>query len=692
MRELGTGGFATVYEARDATLLSRRVVVKVLHTAQIDDWLLRKFRQEKEALARIDHPGVVAVLDEGTTPENTPFLVMQYVDGGTLRSVVQPGGIEFARAAEIFRQIGSALEAAHTERVFHRDLKPENIMLQPSAGGDRVRLIDFGIAGIADSVYGSGNQSTRIAGTIRYMPPEQMSGEVSAQSDVYAFGAVAFELLAGRPAVDTPMQLVALPTGALERKLRELRPDIPAAAVEIVVKALSADPKQRHTSARELGDRLAAALRPAAASSAPEQPPYQTARSPGDQVEIAHVLFLDLVGYATLAMENQRGLLKQLQDLVRQTPHFLDAERRRDLIALPAGDGMALVFFGDPTSAVECALEIARATGEHPMLKLRMGLNSGPVYRVNDINKNLNVSGGGINLAQRVMDAGDAGHILLSSGMADVLAQVGGWKGWLTDLGEHPVKHGAAIRFYNLCTGGAGNPAWPSTWGKRQPAKGGATRRSAVGAVALALLAGGGWLVYQKMKPLPGPPKPPPVKLELDYSATVQKFKGDKPEGEPHLYASAGVLGEGYGIAIRVSPPEAGYLYILNDGPLPDGSQSLNVLYPAHNTSAQIGAGAAVRIPPTAWMQLDATSGTEKLYLAWSRAPVPQFERAKDQTDALVHGNVVIRAREQLAELQQLLAKYRIPDSQVRTNEDAQKTVLTSEQDVLVHLIRLNHL
>jgi activator of HSP90 ATPase len=91
-------------------------------------------------------------------------------------------------------------------------------------------------------------------------------------------------------------------------------------------------------------------------------------------------------------------------------------------------------------------------------------------------------------------------------------------------------------------------------------------------------------------------------------------------------------------------------------------------------------------------MQLDATSGTEKLYLAWSRAPVPQFERAKDQTDALVHGNVVIRAREQLAELQQLLAKYRIPDSQVRTNEDAQKTVLTSEQDVLVHLIRLNHL
>jgi len=528
------------------------------------------------------------------------------------------------------------------------------------------------------------DESTRVAGTLAYMPPEQLQGEVSARSDIYAFGAVVFELLAGERAVRDPMQLVTMPAGGLERKLRELRSEIPDAAVKIVLKALSENPNNRFGRASEMGDRLAESLRPAEPSTIVTPRPQRP-----DQLEVAHVLFLDLVGYSTLAMEDQRELLRELQDLVRQAPHFVEADKQHDLIALPTGDGMALVFFGDPTAAAECALEIALAIREHPAIKLRMGLHIGPVYRVNDINKNLNVSGGGINLAQRVMDAGDGDHILVSSGMADVLTQVGRWRGWLTDFGEHQVKHGVLMHFYNLYTGEAGNPAWPSKWGKRAPAKGAVSRRWVVGAVAaaaVALAAGG---AYWKLKTPPPPPVAP--KLELDYFVMVQKFKGGKPVDEPQRYANARVLPEGYGISVNVSSPAPGYLYILNDGPLEDRSQAIVVLFPLLGASAQIGAGQDVKIPPTEWMHLDAATGTEKLYLAWSSRPVPEFESLKDRKDLLMSDDVVVRDPDQIAALRTKLTNYQVEGAQISANDNEKKTILTSDKEVLVHLIQLQH-
>src|SRR5437879_6070198 len=173
-------------------------------------------------------------------------------------------------------------------------------------------------------------------------------------------------------------------------------------------------------------------------------------RSP--QLEIAHVLFMDVPGYSLLRMEDQLQLLEQLQGLVRSTPGFARAEAGGELLRLPTGDGMALVFFRDPVTPVQCAMQISSAVRAQPHLKLRMGLHSGPVYRVEDINANANVSGGGINLAERVMDFGDAGHILLSGAMADLLEQVGTWP--IHDLGEYETKHGQRqrLRLYNLYT------------------------------------------------------------------------------------------------------------------------------------------------------------------------------------------------------------------------------------------------
>jgi|HubBroStandDraft_6_1064221.scaffolds.fasta_scaffold00652_3 class 3 adenylate cyclase/tetratricopeptide (TPR) repeat protein len=189
--------------------------------------------------------------------------------------------------------------------------------------------------------------------------------------------------------------------------------------------------------------------------------PTHFAVRPDLATEMAHVLFLDIVAYSRLPMEQQAGVLHRLQELVRQTPEFPRAQKTHRLITLPTGDGMALVFFNDPEAPARCAVELAQTIRAEPGLELRMGIHTGPVYRVADINANRNVAGGGINLAQRVMDCGDGGHILVSQSVADVLGHLDVWKNTLHDLGEAEVKHGVRIHLYNLYNNEAGNPALP---------------------------------------------------------------------------------------------------------------------------------------------------------------------------------------------------------------------------------------
>jgi TolB-like protein/Flp pilus assembly protein TadD len=179
------------------------------------------------------------------------------------------------------------------------------------------------------------------------------------------------------------------------------------------------------------------------------------------QLEIGHVLFVDIVGYSKLLINEQRALLDTLNQIIRNTDEFRSAETAGRLIKIPTGDGMALVFYNSPESAVECALEISRALKEHPQLQLRMGVHSGPISGVIDVNERTNVAGAGINLAQRVMDCGDAGHILLSKRVAEDLDQYGHWQPHLHDLGECEVKHGVRLHIVNLFTEDLGNPQLP---------------------------------------------------------------------------------------------------------------------------------------------------------------------------------------------------------------------------------------
>src|SRR5436309_8422689 len=178
--------------------------------------------------------------------------------------------------------------------------------------------------------------------------------------------------------------------------------------------------------------------------------------------EIGHVLFIDIVGYSKLLINQQSEQLETLRKIVRATEQFRAAEAEEKLLRLPTGDGGALVFRNTPEAPVLCALEISKELRNHPELRIRMGIHSRPVNAVTDLNEQANIAGAGINIAQRVMDCGDAGHILLSRHVAEDLEHYPRWQPYLHDLGEYEVKHGVRVSIVNLYTDDAGNAAVPT--------------------------------------------------------------------------------------------------------------------------------------------------------------------------------------------------------------------------------------
>lgn len=267
-KELGHGGVGTVYLARDRKLHDKPVVVKVLlQTSLQDPWVVQKFQQEKEALARVDHPGVVCILDTGELPDEKPYIVMQYIEGISLREAIkaQPEGLDLERAALIIKQAGAALTAVHGNKIYHRDLKPENIMLQKLARADeQVKIVDFGIAKVKESIIAASTVTgAATAGTIMYMSPEQLHGErITAASDIYAFGVIAYEMVTGRRPFNpiTIAHLSDMQREGVRVKPADLRPRLPEEAQATILKALAFEPAGRYQSADEFGEALSRAL------------------------------------------------------------------------------------------------------------------------------------------------------------------------------------------------------------------------------------------------------------------------------------------------------------------------------------------------------------------------------------------------------------------------------------------------
>jgi class 3 adenylate cyclase len=179
------------------------------------------------------------------------------------------------------------------------------------------------------------------------------------------------------------------------------------------------------------------------------------------QLEIAHVLFIDIVGYSKLSINDQHAAVEELIKIVRASEQFQRAEAANRLIRIPTGDGMTLVFYTSPEAPAQCAIEISRVLKEHSRLQLRMGIHSGPVSGVIDVNERANLAGAGLNIAQRVMDCGDAGHILLSKHFAEDLEEYERWRPLLHNLGSCEVKHGVRVSVVNVYDDQFGNAKLP---------------------------------------------------------------------------------------------------------------------------------------------------------------------------------------------------------------------------------------
>lgn len=273
---LKPGGFCEVYKAIDTKLHSRFVVIKVLQRHLLSDdparqeWILRKFQQEIEALAKIKDPGVVGIFDTDVLPDGRPYIVMEFIYGLDLREFIKTQsvfeqGIELSQVAEIVKQVSRTLAASHEAGIIHRDLKPENIMVSQSADGDlQVKVIDFGIAKIKNSLIASSTTSGHlVAGTLPYMAPEQLLGKkADARSDIFSLGVITYELVTGRHpfAAKNQFQIKLLHESGVKVKPCDLNPDLPATAQDVILKALAYNPADRYQRVRNFGDDLAKAL------------------------------------------------------------------------------------------------------------------------------------------------------------------------------------------------------------------------------------------------------------------------------------------------------------------------------------------------------------------------------------------------------------------------------------------------
>ncbi len=545
-KEIDRGGMGAVYFGRDQQLHSRPVVIKVLLDAAFkSEYVVKKFGQEIEALSRLDHPGIVGIIDSGELPEGRPYLVMQYVDGVTLRSVMAPEGLNLERVADILRHLGRALASAHERGIFHRDLKPDNIMLQRlSKGEEQVKIIDFGIAKVKDSIVAPTTALNISPGTVLYMSPEQLSGRaVAAATDVYAMGVIAYELVTGRRPFnpETGFELLQMQQEGVRIKPSDLRPALSPSAERAILTALSFNPTDRFQDARTFGDELALAL-----TSGDATDPFRKLSGALPQTQVA-----------------QEAALQQTPGASASGPAFIPP----------------------------------------------------PVFKP---------SAAQLGLTERAAKRS---------------------RSWIA-----PV-----VIVLLLVGGGAGAGIWY-------------------------------WLSHRQ---LADKSTTPAAERVLTYGLTVQKMRDGNEYQEPFDATGKEVFENGWKFRMSLHSPQAGYLYLLNEGPAAGGITTYNLLFPA----PEINSGASFisddRKIETGWMVFDEHQGTEKFWMIWSNVAVPELESVKGAVNEKSRGT--INDEGQSKSVSRFIDKYSSTKPDVETDRTRKQTSVKTKGGTLVHLLELEH-
>lgn len=670
---LGAGGMGEVWKARD-TRLDRIVAIKKLKAQH-----LGRFEKEGRAIAALNHPHICQIYDVG--PD---YLVLEYIEGHPLRGPLRP-----EQAVSVAIQIASALEAAHSRGILHRDLKPGNVLITASGA----KLLDFGLAKMAVDAASDITKTIEgtVAGTAAYMSPEQAQGRtLDERSDLFSFGAVLHEMLSGKRAFAGDSLAEVL--GAVLRD--EPRPvEAPEALVRIVARCLQKSPAERFQNMAEVKTALEQCLvrQEDQQTSIAVLPftnltvdPENEYFSDGLAEEIlnaeavmAHVLFIDIVGSSGLATDLQPQMVTRLQQLVQATDEFQRAHSGGDLVSLPTGDGMALVFFRSPEQPAGCAVDIARALRKDPFCQVRMGIHSGPVFLLKDINRARNVSGAGINQAERVMSCGGGGQILMSDVAADPLRHLSRWKDRLHDAGMCKVKDGT-LHVWNLYDAEIGSAA-PAQ--RRVRFRG--TSRALILAVTSMALAGIGVFGASHLRRPAAPTvatRSPP--RSLSYSLLIRtKSGGVRP------LAREMVFPPGYQLQFRFAGGQDGFLYVVNEGPPQHDGPVWTWLFPypgLNQGSAALSASTPLLLPPDSFLQLDAMQGQEKVYLIWSDHDIPELNASVFRAEKSGR----IRGRD-LPAIRALLAEASSPMEVIKADTE---TIVRGSSPVLVKLITLEHL
>jgi serine/threonine protein kinase len=562
--EIKRGGMGVVYLALDQQLHARPVVMKVLlEEAFQSEYVVQKFRQEVEALSRIDHPGIVGIIDAGELKNGKPFIIMQYVEGVTLRSAISPEGMNLERTAELLKQIGRALAAAHNRGILHRDLKPDNIMLQDLGHGEeQVKIIDFGIAKVKDSVVAPSTSLNLSPGTVAYMAPEQLNGRpITAATDIYALGAITYEMVTGRKPFnpETGFELLQMQQTGVRVKPADLRPSLPIKAQEVILKALSFAPVERFTTPREFADSFAGAI----------------------------------------AEDLQSG------------------------------------GFSEPVASVLPPTQLSNE--ETPLAKAP----AGPQPKT-------------LQVPFRAAQPPDPSGAQFDHGPS--VDQLG--------LGR---RADAARRSRNLFPWLAG-----------------------IGVLALAVVALAAWaIIRSRTNETKKPPPPATTERLLSFGLTVQKMRDGRAYQDPFESSGQEIFENGWKFRVHLTSPQAGYLYLLNEGPSAKGANTYNLLFAASAANSNEPPVTANQKTETAWMVFDEHQGTEKFWIVWAAQSVPELEAVKGVINPKDKGE--IGDADQANAVKLLLEQHSSDKPEAQKDSTKKETNLKGKGDVMVHLMELEH-